>query len=114
MAQAGASPPQFMRSNTRQTALATGGRHDRPDNFWTESVWHNSADLVDRAEHWSGSHGRSGQPGLNGGPDPIQNRNGSDVAAFPDEISKHSVLLSALEVANADGCKFGTAKPTTQ
>src|SRR4051794_2844908 len=99
--------------NTGQTASTTGGLYNRPDHFWTEPVGRNSAGLVDGPEYWSASHGRRRQPGLNRGRDPIRNRNGSDVATFSDQISKHPVLLSALEVANADGSKFGTAKPTT-
>jgi hypothetical protein len=112
MAQSGAGAPQIMRSNTGQPALAAGALHNRPDHSWTEPVLRNSARLVDRAEHRSHMHGRSGHPRLNGGPNPIRNRNGSDVAAFPDQISKNPMVLAPLEVGDRYSSNFGPAKPT--
>lgn len=74
----------------------------------------NSASLIDRTEHGSGSHRRSGQPHLNGGPDPIRNGYGPDVTAFSNQISEYPVLLPALQVRDCHCCEFGTAKPTAQ
>ena len=80
--------------------------HNRPDHFWTEPVWRNSPRLVDRAEHGSGSHGRSGHPRLNGGTDPVWNWNGSDVAALPDQISKDPMVFAPLEVGDRYSSKL--------
>jgi hypothetical protein len=36
------------------------------------------------------------------------------VTAFPDQVSKHPVLLSPLKVVYPDCCEFGSAQPTAE
>jgi hypothetical protein len=113
MAKTGTSAAKIVRRERRDLTILCFLLHDTPNDLGAESAAPNPACLVDRAKQRAGYNAGGGDPSINSSFHPIENRNGSDVAALADKIAYDPMLPSLLYVFNAQGSQFGPAQPTS-
>jgi hypothetical protein len=95
--QSSACAAKVVRSNILEAAFRTPGLHDAPDNLGTESIVPNPLGLIDGAKYRTRGDARGGHPVGHGRFNPGWHWNRPHVAALPDHIGNHPMLLSLLD-----------------